>query len=139
MASTIPQVSSSYTSSAYDTTSKADQGSLDKNGFLKMLTAQMANQDPTSGQDPNQYFQTISQMTTVEQLTNLATSSTAALSRQKDANATGLIGKSVTYPGSDGTPVTGTVESVQLSTKNGPSLTVAGVAGISPDLVTNVQ
>ena len=139
MASTIPQVSSSYTSSAYDTTSKADQGSLDKNGFLKMLTAQMANQDPTSGQDPNQYFQTISQMTTVEQLTNLATSTTAALSRQKDANATGLIGKTVTYPGSDGTPVTGTVESVQLSAKNGPSLTVAGVAGISPDLVTNVQ
>jgi flagellar basal-body rod modification protein FlgD len=139
MASTIPQVSSSYTSSAYDTTSKADQGSLDKNGFLKMLTAQMANQDPTSGQDPNQYFQTISQMTTVEQLTNLATSSTAALSRQKDANATGLIGKTVTYPGSDGTPVTGLVESVQLSAKNGPSLTVAGVAGISPDVVTNVQ
>jgi flagellar basal-body rod modification protein FlgD len=139
MASTIPEVSSSYTNSAYNTTSKADQGSLDKNGFLKMLTAQMANQDPTSGQDPNQYFQTISQMTTVEQLTNLATSTTAALSRQKDANATGLIGKTVTYPGADGAPVTGLVESVQLSAKNGPSLTVAGVAGISPDVVTNVQ
>jgi flagellar basal-body rod modification protein FlgD len=104
-----------------------------------MLTEQMKNQDPTSGQDPNQYFQTISQMTTVEQLTNLATSSTAALSRQKDANATGLIGKSVTYPGKDGTPVTGTVESVQLSAKTGPSLTVAGIAGINPDLVTNVK
>jgi flagellar basal-body rod modification protein FlgD len=139
MASTIPGVSNTYTSSAYDMTSKADQGSLDKNGFLKMLTAQMANQDPTSGQDPNQYFQTISQMTTVEQLTNLATSSTAALSRQKDANATALIGRTVTYPGADGNPVTGAVESVQLSDTNGPSLTVAGVAGVSPDLITNVQ
>ena len=132
-------ITNTYTDPAYTVMPKSDPSSLDKNGFLKMLTEQMKNQDPTSGQDPNQYFQTISQMTTVEQLTNLATSSTAALSRQKDANATGLIGKSVTYPGQDGTPVTGTVESVQLSAKNGPSLTVAGVAGVSPDLVTNVQ
>ena len=131
-------ISNSYVPPAAQTKSTASSA-LDKNGFLKMLTEQIKNQDPSSNQDPNQYFQTISQMTTVEQLTNLATSSTAALSRQKDANATGLIGKTVTYPSADGTPVTGTVESVQLSAKNGPSLTVAGVAGISPDLVTNVQ
>ena len=78
-------------------------------------------------------------MTTVEQLTNLATASTAALSRQKDANATGLISKTVTYPGADGAPVSGVVQSVQLSDLKGPSLTVAGVAGIDPDAVINVQ
>jgi flagellar basal-body rod modification protein FlgD len=132
-------ITNTYTNPVYTKNPDTDPTSLDKNGFLRMLTEQMKNQDPTSGQDPNQYFQTISQMTTVEQLTNLATASTAALSRQKDANATGLIGKTVTYPGSDGLPVSGTVESVQLSPKDGPSLTVAGVAGISPDLVTNVQ
>src|SRR4051795_13261050 len=115
MPSVDPATSSMYTSTAYTKTSDADRTSLDKNGFLKMLTAQMSNQDPTSGQDPNQYFQTISMMTQVEQLTNMATASTANLSRQKDANATGLIGKTVTYPGSDGVPVSGLVESVQLS------------------------
>ena len=78
-------------------------------------------------------------MTSVEQLTNLATASTAALSRQKDANATQLIGKTVTYPGTDGLPVTGLVDSVQISAKTGPSLTVAGIAGIDPDLVNNVK
>jgi flagellar basal-body rod modification protein FlgD len=132
-------IDNTYTNPVYNMDDKNASSSLDKNGFLKMLTAQMRNQDPTSGQDPNQYFQTISQMTTVEQLTNLATASTAALSRQKDANATGLIGKTVTYPGSDGVPVTGLVESVQLSAKDGPSLTVGGVAGIDPDLVNNVK
>jgi flagellar basal-body rod modification protein FlgD len=137
--SSAAAIGNTYTNPAFNKTSASDPTSLDKNGFLKMLTAQMANQDPTSGQDPNQYFQTISQMTTVEQLTNLATASTAALSRQKDANATGLIGKTVTYPGADGVPVTGTVESVQLSATKGPSLTVAGVAGVDPDLITNVQ
>jgi flagellar basal-body rod modification protein FlgD len=132
-------ITNTYSNPGYNMEDKSASSSLDKNGFLKMLTEQMRNQDPTSGQDPNQYFQTISQMTTVEQLTNLATASTAALSRQKDANATQLIGKTVTYPGTDGLPVTGLVESVQLSPKDGPSLTVAGVAGIHPDLVTNVQ
>jgi|tagenome__1003787_1003787.scaffolds.fasta_scaffold20212106_2 flagellar basal-body rod modification protein FlgD len=132
-------IENTYTNPAYTVNPKSDPASLDKNGFLKMLTEQMKNQDPTSGQDPTQYFQTISQMTTVEQLTNLATASTAALSRQKDANATGLIGKTVTYPGADGTPVSGVVQSVQLSDLKGPSLTVAGVAGIDPDAVINVQ
>jgi flagellar basal-body rod modification protein FlgD len=128
-----------YTSNAYNATDKSASASLDKDGFLKMLTEQMKNQDPTSGQDPNQYFQTISQMTTVEQLTNLAAASTAALSRQRDSSATQLIGKTVTYPGSDGIPVSGLVESVQLSATDGPSLTVAGRAGIDPDIVTNVE
>jgi flagellar basal-body rod modification protein FlgD len=128
-----------YTNPAYDSTDKSSSSSLDKNGFLKMLSEQMKNQDPTSGQDPNQYFQTISQMTTVEQLTNMAASTTASLSRQRDSNATQMIGKTVTYPGADGLPVSGLVESVQLSATDGPSLTVAGVAGIDPDLINNIK
>jgi flagellar basal-body rod modification protein FlgD len=132
-------ITNTYTNPAYNMSDKTSSSSLDKDGFLKMLTEQMSNQDPTSGQDPNQYFQTISQMTTVEQLTNLATASTAALSRQKDSNATQLIGKTVTYPGTDGLPVTGLVESAQFSATKGPSLTVAGVAGIDPDAINNVK
>ena len=139
MPSVDPATSSMYTSTAYDKTSASDPTSLDKNGFLKMLTAQMSNQDPTSGQDPNQYFQTISMMTQVEQMTNMATAQTAALSRTKDANATGLIGRTVTYPGANGADATGLVESVQLSSTAGPSLTVAGVTGIDPDAITAVQ
>jgi flagellar basal-body rod modification protein FlgD len=135
-------IGNTYTSvaaSASSINATTSSSSLDKNGFLKMLTEQMRNQDPTSGQDPNQYFQTISQMTTVEQLTNLAASSVTQLSAQQNANAQSMLGKTVTYPGADGTPVSGLVESVQLSAKNGPSLTVAGVAGVNPGLITNVK
>jgi flagellar basal-body rod modification protein FlgD len=128
-----------YTSPAYNATDQTSSSSLDKNGFLKMLSEQMKNQDPTSGQDPNQYFQTISQMTTVEQLTNMAASTTASLSRQRDSNATQMLGKTVTYAGADGLPVNGNVDSVQYSATDGPSLTVAGVAGINPDNITNIK
>src|SRR4051812_21184080 len=137
--SSAASIGNTYTNPVYTKNSASDPTSLDKNGFLKMLTEQMKNQDPTGGQDPNQYFQTISMMTQVEQLTNLATASTATLSRQKDATATSLIGKTVTYPDANGLPVSGLVESVQLSAKTGPTLTVAGIAGIDPDAVTAVK
>jgi flagellar basal-body rod modification protein FlgD len=140
MSSTSSAVSSLSTNPAYTVGDKGSSSSLDKNGFLKMLTEQMKNQDPTSGQDPNQYFQTISMMSQVEQLTNISAAQTATVSRQRDANATALIGKSVTYvDAKTKATATGTVESVQLSATSGPSLTVNGVAKVDPDSIINVQ
>jgi flagellar basal-body rod modification protein FlgD len=145
MPSVDPATSSMYTNSAYNTTNTSDPTSLDKNGFLKMLTAQMANQDPTSGQDPNQYFQTISMMTEVEQMTNVAQSQTATLSRQKDSNAQAMLGRTVSYTAQDPTTgasstVTGTVASVQFDATNGPSLTMAdGTTRVNPDSVTSLS
>jgi flagellar basal-body rod modification protein FlgD len=142
MPSVDPATSTMYTNQAYNKTN-SDPTSLDKNGFLKMLTAQMSNQDPTSGQDPNQYFQTISMMTQVEQMTNVATAQTAALSRQKDTNAQAMLGHQVTYSTKDAsgtaTTATGTVKSVQFDATNGPSLTVDDVAKVDPDSVIAIQ
>jgi flagellar basal-body rod modification protein FlgD len=138
MASSSP-IGNQIVSPAYTNTSNAPSSSLDKNGFLKMLTEQIKNQDPTSGQDPSQYFQTISQMTTVEQLTNLAQQSATQLIQTRNSSAQALIGRTVTYLGKDGAPVTGLVESIDLTKKDGPQLTVAGVAGISPDILTTVK
>jgi flagellar basal-body rod modification protein FlgD len=132
-------ISNQVVSPAYTKSSNEPSSSLDKNGFLKMLTEQIKNQDPTSGQDPSQYFQTISQMTTVEQLTNLAQQSVMQLSQAANSNATSLIGRTVSYVGKDGLPVTGMVDAVDLTGKTGPRLTVAGIAGIDPDVLTTVK
>jgi flagellar basal-body rod modification protein FlgD len=132
-------ISNQYVPASYTATSNAPSSSLDKNGFLKMLTEQIKNQDPTSGQDPSQYFQTISQMTTVEQLTNLAQQSATQLIQTRNSSAQALIGRTVTYVGKDGLPVSGPVESVDLTGKDGPTLSVAGVTGISPDILTTVK
>ncbi|MDX6731228.1 MAG: flagellar basal-body rod modification protein FlgD [Baekduia sp.] len=138
MASSSP-IGNQIVSPAYTNTSNAPSSSLDKNGFLKMLTEQIKNQDPTSGQDPSQYFQTISQMTTVEQLTNLAQQSATQLAQSANSNATALIGRTVSYIGKDGLPVTGVVDTVDLSGKTGPRLSVGGIAGIDPNLLTTVK
>jgi flagellar basal-body rod modification protein FlgD len=124
-------ISSAYTPPAYQQSSTPN-ASLDKDGFLKMLTAQLQNQDPSSQQDPNQYFQTISSMTLVEQMTNMAKQTAIT-------GAQAMIGKSVTY--TDQTtlqPVTGTVDSMTIL--NGePRISVDGVGNIDPSAVTKVQ
>ena len=133
-------ITNTYTNPAYNMADKSASSSLDKNGFLKMLTEQMREPGPDVRPGPQPVLPddlADDERRAADQPGRRST--TAALSRQKDANATQLIGKTVTYPGSDGLPVTGLVESVQLSAKDGPSLTVAGVAGVHPDLVTNVQ
>jgi flagellar basal-body rod modification protein FlgD len=132
-------ISDQIVSPAYTNSAAPPSSSLDKNGFLKMLTEQIRNQDPTSGQDPNQYFQTISQMTSVEQLTNLAQQSVTQLAQAANSNATSLIGRTVSYIGTDGLPITGVVDAVDLTGKSGPRLSVAGIAGIDPNVLTTVK
>jgi flagellar basal-body rod modification protein FlgD len=47
---------------------------IDQAGFLKLLTAQMTNQDPTAPMDSNQMVEQLSQMSTVSGITEMNTS-----------------------------------------------------------------
>lgn len=85
------------TSSA-TSTAKAPSQELDKNAFLKLLVAQLQNQDPTSAQDPNQMVQ---QMTAYSQLEQMQNSNTLLQGIQLQnqglfqAQAASLVGKKV--------------------------------------------
>jgi flagellar basal-body rod modification protein FlgD len=131
-------IGSSYVPPAYQQ-KNTPSSSLDKDGFLKMLTAQIKNQDPSSNQDPSQYFQTISMMSMVEQLTNLASQSQTQLTMEKAGSAQALLGRTVTYIGEGGLPVSGVVDGVDLTGKTGPTISVAGVAGVDPTKLTTVK
>ncbi|MDX6728315.1 MAG: flagellar basal-body rod modification protein FlgD [Baekduia sp.] len=139
MSITAAAATTTQATTATAPTNNSSKAQLDKNGFLKLLTEQMRNQDPSSSQDPSQYFQTIAQMTTVEQLTNLATASATQLAQQKVSAAENLLGRTVTYSGTDGLPVSGLVDGVTLTGANGPTLSVGGVAGIDPSSLTTVK
>ena len=104
---------------------------LDKDGFLKLLTAQMRNQDPQSSQDPSEQFGTMMQLTMVEQLTNL--SATGA-----QQNLTGIIVKTVVWKGTDGSVNTGVLESVQISGSNSTA-TVGGKAGVTAAQISEIR
>jgi flagellar basal-body rod modification protein FlgD len=96
----------SATTAATTTTNKTAtaKNALDKDGFLKLLVAQLKNQDPTgAGQDPNQMVQQLTSFSSLEQsqqtntlLTGLQTQ-TAGLFQAQTA---GLVGKNVKVDGS---------------------------------------
>ncbi|WP_258921671.1 flagellar hook capping FlgD N-terminal domain-containing protein [Heyndrickxia coagulans] len=44
---------------------------LDKNAFLKILIAQLQNQDPTNPMDDTQFVSQMAQFSSLEQMTNL--------------------------------------------------------------------
>src|SRR3954453_6665777 len=94
---------------------RSDGKGLDQDAFLKLLMAQMQNQDPLAPTDSSQMMSQMAQFTSVEQLTKLTTSITALQLGQDFTGSVALIGKSVTYRGADGKDASGVVTSVKPS------------------------
>ena len=110
---------------------------LSKDDFMKLFVTQLQHQDPMSPMDNNQMVAQMSQLSTVEQLTNLATTNGHMAQELAASNAVGLIGRTVTWTDSSDAEHTGVVQKV--STKDGaPSLTVAGTEGVDPSSITQV-
>jgi flagellar basal-body rod modification protein FlgD len=110
---------------------------LDKDDFLKLFVTQLQHQDPMSPMDNDQMVAQMSQLSTVEQLTNMASANSVMAQSLSQSSAVGLIGRTVTWTDDDDAEHTGVVEKV--STKDGaPSLTVGGTDGVSPSSITQV-
>jgi flagellar basal-body rod modification protein FlgD len=128
-------VSTSATSSQV---SRTDQkGSLGQDAFLKLLVAQMQNQDPTSPQDSGQMMSQLASFSQVSQLQQLTASSTALTLGQDFSGAVAMIGKNVTYTKADGTQASGLVDAVKSDT-NGALLQI-GTDSIHTGAIVKVQ
>jgi flagellar basal-body rod modification protein FlgD len=110
---------------------------LDKDDFLKLFVTQLQHQDPMSPMDNDQMVAQMSQLSTVEQLTNMASANAGMAQSLAQSSAVGLIGRTVTWTDTDDRVHSGVVEKV--STKDGaPSLTVGGTDGVAPSSITQV-
>jgi flagellar basal-body rod modification protein FlgD len=99
-------------------TGKTDKTQLDKDAFLKLLVAQLKYQDPSSPADPSQFMAQTAQFTMVEKLTDLATGQADLLAAQLKLSAAGMVGRTVTFDGADGAPVSGVVTAATISGSN---------------------
>jgi flagellar basal-body rod modification protein FlgD len=133
--SAIPGTSAAAEQMSGTTSVQNEKAMLDKDGFLKMLVAQMTGQDPTSPMDASQQTQQMASFTMVEQITNMATENAKSA-------AVGMIGHAVTYidPADKNKQATlsGTVESVSMRKDGSYTLTISGQAGIDPMSITQV-
>jgi flagellar basal-body rod modification protein FlgD len=108
-------------------------GSLGQDAFLKLLVAQMQNQDPMAPTDSSTMMTQEAQFTSVEQLTQLSSSMTALQLGQDFNGAVSLIGHNVTYEKADGTTGSGLVSAVK-PTPQGALLTVGSDSVLSGNI-----
>ena len=89
---------------------------MDKNAFLRILVAELSNQDPENAKDSSQYVAQMAQFASLEQMSNL--NNTSAMN-----SANSLIGKMVGLNLADpqGVPYAGIVKGV---TKSGSNITL---------------
>src|SRR3954449_10299376 len=120
------------------TSASNPSAALDKDGFLKLFIAQLQHQDPSKPMDTNDSMQQMSSFSMVEQITNMATTNAKIAASLNTSSAVGLIGRTVTYTGTDKALHTGTVERVATSKDGVATITVSGQAGIDPSTITEV-
>ena len=85
------------------TTSSTSQSQEDSEMFMRLMIAQLQNQDPTRPADTNDFMQQIATMSQVESINNLAqtvdATSQSMLASQAALQASAMVGQSVYIPG----------------------------------------
>ncbi len=108
---------------------KKSAGFMGKEDFLKLLVAQLKNQDPSNAQDMEGMTQQMTQFSMLEQLTNLAEASETSNVSLARTHAVELLGKTVSYRTKGGEIREGVVGHVDTTTA-APRLTIGGDNGL---------
>ncbi len=111
---------------------------LGKDDFLKLLVGQLRNQDPLNPVGDQEFMSQMAAFSTLEQVSNLATTSEQMNQTVAANQSLSLIGREVSYTKEDGSTGEGTVEKVSFDGESF-TLTVAGEAGVQPGSVTEVR
>jgi flagellar basal-body rod modification protein FlgD len=87
-------------------------GELGKDAFLKILLAQMRNQDPLNPADGTAMITQLAQFSSLEQMQNLNTKLDRLIEVQLLGELSGLVGKLVSFSGENDEVLEGTVQSL---------------------------
>src|SRR2546427_10353470 len=101
------------------TTTTDKTKSLGKQDFLKLLMAQLQNQDPTKPMDDSQMIGQMAQFSALEATQGLQQTIQRSNNVQTIFQAGALIGKYIQANESDGTSTTGAVTGVDFTSTNG--------------------
>ena len=109
--------------------SRAVTNELGKDAFLKLLIAELSNQDPLNPMSDREFIAQMAQFSSLEQMTNL-NKTLESMAKLDTYSAVNYVGKTVLfeYEDEDGifNPVYGTVVAVFFDNKEGPLLEIDG-------------
>lgn len=97
--------------------------SLGKDDFLKLLIAQLSNQDPTSPIENTEFIAQMAQFSSLEQMTNMSAEFTKLAGVFRVSEASSILGKTVTLNVGD-TTATGVVQAA--TREENPRVMVGG-------------
>lgn len=134
---------SGYANGANSTTEKVNN-ELGKEEFLKLLVAQLKNQDPMSPMEDSSFIAELASFSSLEQMTNVATSvealrasMTMLYSQSLLTQGAALIGKDAVGVDSEGKEVSGRITSV--SWLNGSLVAMVGDKLMSMDDIMEIR
>ncbi len=113
----VPSVTGTPTSNktgATSSTSSLASGTVDYNTFLKLLIAEMKNQDPTNPTDTAQYMTQFAEFSQVEQAMATNSKLDTLLSTSALDQADSLIGHTISFISTDGKPISGQIASISI-------------------------
>src|SRR5262249_10087733 len=123
------------TTGSTKSTSPDDMG-LGKDDFLKLLVSQLQHQDPMNPVDDKDFMGQMAQFTSVEQLTNMASSIDRMSVASQSTQSIALIGKTVGWKKEDGTTGEGVATSVAFD--DGAIKITVGDAQVAPNEIETV-
>jgi len=107
---TTVAATSSSTASA-GTSAATSAATVDYNSFLKLLVAELKNQDPTEPMDATQYMSQLASFSNVEQNIQTNNKLDELLQTSYLSQAGSIIGRTLTSPDGE---ITGTIEEVRI-------------------------
>ncbi|NMD69111.1 flagellar hook assembly protein FlgD [Bacillus sp. DNRA2] len=114
-----------------------EQSVLGKDAFLKILTTQLSNQDPSSPLEDKDFIAQMATFSSLEQLTNL-NAAFAKFSGNRMSNFAATIGKQVTWTPDGATEAT-TGEVTGISTQNGSYFYIVGDKKVPVEAITEIK
>ncbi len=109
---------------------------LGQEAFLKLLVAQLQQQDPLDPMAGSDFMGELAQFSTLEQIMAVEQSLERLLFATQAAQATALIGRPVSYERADGTVGQGTVDAVSFD--RGAIALVVGEDRVAPSAIRTV-
>ena len=116
---------------------KTAQNAMGMDDFLRLLTTQIANQDPMEPMKDTEFIAQMASISSVEQMQQFATSFKDFSASHREIAAQAYLGKQVTAQDGKGSPVTGIAQAVEkgpagelLVTVNGTTLPASSITKI---------
>ncbi|MEI8196377.1 MAG: flagellar hook capping FlgD N-terminal domain-containing protein [Phycisphaerae bacterium] len=143
MASAIPGFTATTPTNSNTSTTAGGVTSMTSDGFLKVMLAQLAQQDPLNPTDSNQMLTQMAQISSLQSNQQMTTSLKGLTLQQSIAAGSSMMGKTVQGVDAAGNNANGVVssvkvvnQSVMLELDSGSELPLANVIQITPATTT---